>query len=96
MVVVVVAASELCCCFDVMLSLSYYGGIACLMCTSCFAKMAFQTPEQIVCTEFQRRLADFVRKDTCSSNKSQQDQRIRRGADTIQYHLFNREKYEYC
>ncbi len=27
MVVVVVAASELCCCFDVMLSLSY-GGIA--------------------------------------------------------------------
>lgn len=44
-----------------------------LVCTSCFAKVAFQTPEQIVCTEFQRRLADFVRKDTSLANKSQQD-----------------------
>ncbi len=35
--------------------------------------MAFQTPEQIVRTEFQRRLADFVRKDTSLANKSQQD-----------------------
>lgn len=72
MVVVVVAASELCCCFDVMLSLSY-GSIGLCAQHSCFAKVAFQTPEQIVCTEFQRRLADFVRKDTSLANKSQQD-----------------------